>query len=96
MYFFHETLFEVLPDVYEELERCLQKYYPEEAWHVPTYLRFGSWIGGDRDGNPSVTADITWKTLHMQRNLVIYKYENIIRALSPPIELQHDDCGCDR
>jgi phosphoenolpyruvate carboxylase len=82
MYFFHETLFEVLPDVYEELERCLQKYYPEEPWHVPTYLRFGSWIGGDRDGNPSVTADITWTTLHMQRNLVIYKYENIIRTLS--------------
>ncbi|RKP48971.1 phosphoenolpyruvate carboxylase [Cohnella endophytica] len=82
MYFFHETLFEVLPEVYEELERCLQKYYPEETWHVPTYLRFGSWIGGDRDGNPSVTAEITWKTLHMQRNLVIHKYENIIRGLS--------------
>ncbi len=82
MYFFHETLFEVLPDVYEELERCLQKLYPEERWHVPTYLRFGSWIGGDRDGNPSVTAEVTWKTLNMQRNLVIYKYENIIRALS--------------
>jgi phosphoenolpyruvate carboxylase len=82
MYFFHETLFEVLPDVYEELERCLHKLYPEEQWHVPTYLRFGSWIGGDRDGNPSVTAEVTWKTLNMQRNLVIYKYENIIRALS--------------
>ncbi|RED54396.1 phosphoenolpyruvate carboxylase type 1 [Cohnella lupini] len=82
MYFFHETLFEVLPDVYEELERCLQKYYPEQPWHVPTYLRFGTWIGGDRDGNPSVTAEITWKTLNMQRNLVIYKYENIIRTLS--------------
>lgn len=81
MYFFHETLFDVLPDVYEELERCLTKSYPDEAWHVPTYLRFGSWIGGDRDGNPSVKADITWRTLHMQRNLVIYKYENIIKAL---------------
>lgn len=81
MYFFHETLFDVLPDVYEELERVLQKNYPEVEWHVPTYLRFGSWIGGDRDGNPSVTAEVTWKTLNMQRNLVIYKYENIIRSL---------------
>jgi len=81
MYFFHETLFDVLPDVYEELERCLTKFYPDRQWHVPTYLRFGSWIGGDRDGNPSVTSGITWKTLHMQRNLVIYKYENIIRSL---------------
>jgi len=81
MYFFHETLFEVLPNVYEELERCLQKYYPEVQWHVPTYLRFGSWIGGDRDGNPSVTADVTWQTLKMQRNLVIHKYENSIREI---------------
>ncbi|MCC3377140.1 phosphoenolpyruvate carboxylase [Cohnella sp. REN36] len=81
MYFFHETLFNVLPDVYEELERCLGKYYPERKWHVPTYLRFGSWIGGDRDGNPSVTANITWRTLHMQRNLVIHKYETLLRAL---------------
>lgn len=81
MYFFHETLFDVLPDVYDELERCLTKYYPDESWHVPTYLRFGSWIGGDRDGNPSVKADITWKTLDMQRNLVVYKYENIVKAL---------------
>ncbi|MFC4598376.1 phosphoenolpyruvate carboxylase [Cohnella hongkongensis] len=82
MYYFHETLFEVLPDVYEELERCLTKYYPEEEWHVPTYLRFGSWIGGDRDGNPSVTADVTWQTLKMQRNLAIHKYENSLRELS--------------
>lgn len=82
MYYFHETLFEVLPNVYEELERCLTKYYPEEQWHVPTYLRFGSWIGGDRDGNPSVTSDVTWQTLKMQRNLAIHKYENSLRELA--------------
>ncbi|MFC4304054.1 phosphoenolpyruvate carboxylase [Cohnella boryungensis] len=81
MYYFHETLFEVLPDVYEELERCLEKYYPEVQWHVPTYLQFGSWIGGDRDGNPSVTSDVTWQTLKMQRNLVIHKYENSLREI---------------
>lgn len=81
MYFFNETLFDVLPDVYEELERCLDKYYPEQSWHVPTYLRFGSWIGGDRDGNPSVTSSVTWRTLNIQRGLVIHKYETLLRAL---------------
>ncbi|CAM3073031.1 phosphoenolpyruvate carboxylase [Paenibacillus sediminis] len=81
MYYFHETLFHVLPDVYEELERCLSKYYPETDWHVPTYLRFGSWIGGDRDGNPSVTADITWETLRMQRKLAIREYQRILQEL---------------
>ncbi|MBW5448203.1 phosphoenolpyruvate carboxylase [Cohnella sp. CFH 77786] len=82
MYYFHETLFDVLPDVYDELERCLAKYYPDEPWHAPTYLRFGSWIGGDRDGNPSVTAAITWKTLQMQRSLAIRKYDEVLRVLN--------------
>lgn len=81
MYYFHETLFHILPEVYQELERCLTKYYPGSDWHVPTYLRFGSWIGGDRDGNPSVTADVTWKTLEMQRKLAIREYQNILTGL---------------
>ncbi|SDE12158.1 Phosphoenolpyruvate carboxylase, type 1 [Paenibacillus sp. UNCCL117] len=81
LYYFDETLFDVLPQVYQELERCLLKYYPEESWHVPTFLKFGSWIGGDRDGNPSVTSDITWQTLTMHRKLALTKYEEELQAL---------------
>jgi len=81
MYYFHETLFHVLPEVYQELERCLSKYYPEHLWHVPTYLRFGSWIGGDRDGNPSVTANVTWETLRIQRKLAIREYQGQLSEL---------------
>ncbi|WP_040949373.1 phosphoenolpyruvate carboxylase [Gorillibacterium massiliense] len=81
MYFFDETLFDVLPEVYGELERCLEKYYPDEQWHVPLFLRFGSWIGGDRDGNPSVTSDVTWDTLQMHRDMILRKYDGSLRAL---------------
>lgn len=81
LYYFDETLFEVLPSVYEELERCLGKYYQDENWHVPDYLRFGSWIGGDRDGNPSVTSKVTWETLTMHRQLAIQKYEEKLNEL---------------
>ncbi|MBP1153631.1 MULTISPECIES: phosphoenolpyruvate carboxylase [unclassified Paenibacillus] len=81
LYYFDETLFDVLPQVYQELERCLHKYYPDQSWHVPTYLKFGSWIGGDRDGNPSVTSTITWQTLTMHRNLVLKKYEEQLTGL---------------
>jgi phosphoenolpyruvate carboxylase len=84
LYYFDETLFDVLPEVYQELERCLQKYYPEEDWHVPTFMKFGSWIGGDRDGNPSVTSKITWETLTLHRQLAIKKYEALLREF-----LQH-------
>ncbi|MDB5054753.1 MAG: phosphoenolpyruvate carboxylase [Bacilli bacterium] len=81
LYYFDETLFDVLPELYGEVERCLNKYYPAEPWHVPTFLRFGTWIGGDRDGNPSVTASITWKTLEMHRFLAIRKYVEGLREL---------------
>lgn len=81
LYYFDETLFDVIPDVYKELERCLDKYYPGRKWHVPTFLRFGSWIGGDRDGNPAVTHDVTWETLRMHRQLALEKYEQILRNL---------------
>ncbi|MDF2669960.1 MAG: phosphoenolpyruvate carboxylase [Paenibacillus sp.] len=81
MYYFDETLFEVLPDLYQELERCLKKYYPGESWNVPSFLRFGSWIGGDRDGNPSVKAEITWETLTLQRGLTLRKYKQALTAL---------------
>lgn len=81
LFYVDETLFDVLPVVYQELERCLQQYYPDTNWQVPTFLRFGSWIGGDRDGNPSVTPEVTWETLRMQRQVIIKKYEQSIEQL---------------
>ncbi|WP_127531601.1 phosphoenolpyruvate carboxylase [Paenibacillus kobensis] len=81
LFFFDETLFEALPNVYDELERCLTKYYPDEKWHVPSYLRFGSWIGGDRDGNPSVKAKVTWETLTLHRALALDKYSEVLHDL---------------
>ena len=81
LYYFDETLFDVLPDVYAVLERCLEKYYPEEKWHVPLFLRFGSWIGGDRDGNPACTAAVTWETFRLHRALALRKYEESLTAL---------------
>lgn len=79
LYYFDETLFDVLPEVYAELERCLERYYPEQSWHVPSFLRFGSWIGGDRDGNPSVTSEVTAETLGMHREMALKKYEEALR-----------------
>ncbi|MBP1996824.1 phosphoenolpyruvate carboxylase [Paenibacillus eucommiae] len=79
LFYFDQTLFDVLPDVYHELERCLGKYYPDEEWHVPSFLKFGSWIGGDRDGNPSVVSSVTWKTLGLHRKLALDKYEKELK-----------------
>ncbi|WP_163528773.1 phosphoenolpyruvate carboxylase [Halobacillus ihumii] len=81
LYYFDETLFDVLPDIHQELEDRLEESYPEDEWTVPNFLRFGSWIGGDRDGNPNVTPELTWETLKKQRALVLKKYEAVLIEL---------------
>ncbi|MFS2173385.1 phosphoenolpyruvate carboxylase [Priestia megaterium] len=81
LYYFDETLFQVLPQIHQELENCLQEKYPEVDWEVPNFLRFGSWIGGDRDGNPNVTSKVTWQTLNKQRSLALRKYKQSLTQL---------------
>jgi phosphoenolpyruvate carboxylase len=48
---------------------------------VGSFLRPGSWIGGDRDGNPGVTADITMRTLRIQADHVLHGYEAVAMRL---------------
>lgn len=72
---FDETIFRVVPHVYRSLDRALDG---EGAGARPPkarpYLRFGSWIGGDRDGNPYVTAQVT-------RDAVMIQADHVLRAL---------------
>lgn len=81
LYYFDQTLFDTLPTIFQELELQLQEQIPGMDWQVPNIIRFGSWIGGDRDGNPNVTPEITWETLEMQRELILKKYETAIVEL---------------
>ncbi|SDO38618.1 phosphoenolpyruvate carboxylase [Alkalicoccus daliensis] len=81
LYYFDQTLFDVLPAVHQELEDQLNDYYPDKTWKVPNFLNFGSWIGGDRDGNPFVTPEVTWETLKLQRGLALRKYDEALTDL---------------
>lgn len=68
IYFLTSTLVDLLPEVYAELQEALQMHYPEADWdELPPLLRYASWIGGDRDGNPNVTADVTLESLATMR-----------------------------
>ena len=81
LYYFDTTLFDVLPAVHQEIEEQLERYYPDQDFTVPNFIHFGSWIGGDRDGNPFVTPEVTWETLNLQRDLTLRKYEESITEL---------------
>ncbi len=82
IYFFRKSLFEAVPNVYRYMERALAKHYPGEHIETPNFLTFGSWIGGDRDGNPFVTHDTTVRALLLQSRAVIYEYQKRIFELS--------------
>ena len=71
--YFPMVLFETLPRLYAELEESLRDVYNADA-EVPEVLSFGSWIGGDRDGNPFVTADSTREALDMARHVIFDHY----------------------
>ena len=73
---FPMVLFETVSRLYAELEESLERVYGIEpgAGKIPEVLYFGSWIGGDRDGNPFVTATCTRDALRMARHLIIDHY----------------------
>ncbi len=72
---FDETLFRLVPDVYRELNAGLAAADSGAvAAPAPPFLRFGSWVGGDRDGNPYITAHVTLETMLIQS-------EHILRGL---------------
>jgi phosphoenolpyruvate carboxylase len=81
LYFVEEIFWEALPRVGRELDAALRQYYPGVA--APTrWLTLASWIGGDRDGNPNVTAAITAETLRLHRGLAVEHYRRALQDLS--------------
>jgi phosphoenolpyruvate carboxylase len=68
---FERTLLEETPFLYRELEDALARHYPSERFEVGPFLRWGSWIGGDRDGNPNVTAEVTRAALENYRRAAL-------------------------
>ena len=72
---FDETLFRVVPAVYRELDRAVADSADGGQDPVPAFLRFGSWVGADRDGNPFVTAQVTRETATIQADHVLRALE---------------------
>ncbi|HLB59099.1 MAG TPA: phosphoenolpyruvate carboxylase, partial [Bdellovibrionota bacterium] len=81
LYIVDKILFDTLPSFLTELQQTLSKMYPKFSFNLPTFIQFGTWIGGDRDGNPAVTAGITYDTLKKQKLLALEKYIKSVNDL---------------
>jgi phosphoenolpyruvate carboxylase len=88
---FSSTLAETVPRIYRDLERAIADAYPDddgaEPIIVPPLLGFGSWIGGDRDGNPFVTPRVTVQALELMRDQCLRLLESRVEQLAGRLSL---------
>ena len=92
LFYFDQTLWDILPAVYRDMAAAVAQHYP--ALRPPDhFLSFASWIGGDRDGNPNVTAAVTAETLRLHRGLALEKHRAAARQLDRSLSISNELAG---
>ncbi|MBI1425544.1 MAG: phosphoenolpyruvate carboxylase [Gammaproteobacteria bacterium] len=98
VHYFRKSLFVAVPKVYRSMERAVRNAYPmlseeDQPLVIPSFIRFGSWIGGDRDGNPFVKPQTTVMALRLKAREALSEYErrivNLTNLLTHSIRLCH-------
>ena len=81
--YYDVSIFATLPSLYREIAEALRAAYglEIEAHELPQVLRFGSWIGGDRDGNPFVTPEVTRDAIRLARGHLLLYYQLQLNAI---------------
>ncbi|MFN2309437.1 MAG: phosphoenolpyruvate carboxylase [Gammaproteobacteria bacterium] len=98
LYYFRDSLFDAVPAIYRNLEKAVRRIYLDGdpsaplPVKVPSVLRFGSWIGGDRDGNPFVRPETTELALRLHMREAIAHYLQRLDQLRQ--RLTHSDLLC--
>ncbi len=91
LHFFREALFDRTASLCDLMESALQRHYPELPSHVRPPLKFSSWIGGDRDGNPFVTVATTRNALLENRRAAVERLEKRLTDLVQLISLSGNE-----
>ncbi len=92
LHYFQAVLFDAAPKLYERLRRSLAETFPHLRPPDYNFCKFGSWVGSDRDGNPSVTPEVTWQTACYQRSLILEKYSKSVANLIDLLSLSLHWC----
>ncbi len=91
--YFTSTLAQAVPEIYRDLEATVRTSYPDADVPVPPLLTFGSWIGGDRDGNPNVTPGMTAAALALMKDTCLQHHQERIAALAGRITMSSRVAG---
>jgi phosphoenolpyruvate carboxylase len=91
LYFVDAVFWEALPRIADELETALHEHYPGLT-APPLWMTLASWIGGDRDGNPSVTASVTAETLRLHRGLAVERHRRSMQDLARRLSISGRRC----
>ncbi len=81
IYYFQDSLFQAIPDMYRDMEQAIDKVYDNRDLRIPSFIQFGSWVGGDRDGNPNVTPEITAQAIRLHARTILNEYLPRIKSL---------------
>jgi len=83
LFYLTDVLYRIVPPFYESLRLAMESCWPgAQNLSLPALLHFGSWVGGDMDGNPNVNADTIRRSLEYHRREIIKKYLPEMRSLS--------------
>ena len=87
LHYFQQVLFDAMPQLRDRIRAALKVSYPDVEPPRDAFCTFGSWVGSDRDGNPSVTPDITWRTACYQRQLMLERYLKAVTELRDQLSI---------
>ena len=87
LHYFQQVLFDAMPTLRRRLITALHRHYPDVQVPQASFCTFGSWVGSDRDGNPSVTPEITWRTACYQRQLMLELYISSVQSLRQQLSI---------
>ena len=85
------VLWDSVPRFLRGLDRTLKTHVGSGLSLAATPVKFDSWMGGDRDGNPSVTAEVTWTAVHLSRWVAAELYFHELTALGQELSMSHAD-----